>query len=227
MKRLTSSALFTLAAVSVASAADLPSKKTTPVAPAAKFYNWGGGYVGLTAGYQMGGRLTGDAADEFRQFIPEAKGGLFGLVGGYNFQSGSWVYGPEFDIGYSLANGKKTITAGTGSASLKAEQSVFGSARGRLGYAFDNVLVFATAGAAVTTLKLSYEETGTGITDSNSETKTYTGYTLGAGLEYGVSKDITARLEYRFTGYPEQKFSGNEKYGLNTHDIRAGVAYKF
>ena len=226
MKLLTSSALFTLAAVSLASAADLPSKKTAPVSSAPKSYNWEGGYVGLTAGYQLSGRLTGDTADQFRQYIPESKGGLFALVAGYNYQSGSWVYGPEFDIGYSLADGKKTLTAGTNSASLKGEQGVFGSARGRVGYAFDNVLVFATAGAAIATLKLSYEEKGTGYSDSGSESKTYTGYTLGGGLEYGVSKDITARLEYRFVGLPEQKFNG-DKYGLNTHDIRAGLAYKF
>ena len=96
-----------------------------------------------------------------------------------------------------------------------------------MGYAFDNVLVFATAGAAATSLKLTYEEKTPSYTYKEWQTKTLTGYTLGAGLEYGVSKDIITRLEYRFAGYTEQKFMGGNKYGLSTHDIRAGLAYKF
>jgi outer membrane immunogenic protein len=227
MKLLTSSALFTLAAVSLASAADLPSKKTAPVSSAPKSYNWEGGYVGLTAGYQVSGRLTGKDANDIREFLPEAKGGLFGALAGYNFQSGSWVYGPELDIGFSTASGKKSQTFGTETDSNKIEQSVVSSARGRVGYAFDNILVFATAGAAATSLKLTYDEKTPTYYFKVSQTKTLTGYTLGAGVEYGVSKDITARLEYRFAGYSEQKYFGDSKYGLSTHDIRAGLAYKF
>lgn len=226
MKLLTSSALFTLAAVSLASAADLPSKKTAPVSSAPKSYNWEGGYVGLTAGYQVSGRLTGSVADDNRELAPESKGGIFGALAGYNFQSGSWVYGPEVDIAYSAADGKKSLKSGNITDTNTISQNVFGSARGRLGYAFDNVLVFATAGAAATSLELSYEVTVANISVKDSQTKTLLGYTLGAGLEYGVSKDITARLEYRFADYQEQKFAG-DKYGLSTHDIRAGLAYKF
>ena len=226
MKILSYASLLTLASIGLATAADLPSKKTTSMAPAPSAYSWAGSYAGLTGGYNLTGRLTGADADADRANIPEAKGALFGVVAGYNFQSGSWVYGPEFDLGYSLSEGKKSASSGQMTEESKNSQSVLGSARVRLGYAFDNVLVFATAGAAGSSVKLSYKETGANFTYSESHTQTLAGYALGAGLEYGITKDITSRLEYRYSSYQEKKFADG-KLGLDTHDIRAGVAYKF
>ena len=227
MKILSYAALATLASLGFASASDLPSKKTTPVAPMmATSYSWAGPYLGVLAGYGLSGRLTGSDADAIRSSIPETKGGIFGAMAGYNFQSGSWVYGPEFDLGFSTADGKKSETSGLVSGENKTNQNAFGSARVRLGYAFNNVLVFATAGAAGTALKLSYNETGPGYTYHESYTKTLMGYTLGAGIEYGITQNVTARAEYRYASYQNEKF-GDSKYGLDTHDIRAGLAYKF
>ena len=226
MKILSYASLLTFASIGLATAADLPSKKTTPKAPASSAYSWAGSYVGLTGGYNLSGRLTGSDADAARAYIPEAKGALVGVVAGYNFQSGSWVYGPEFDLGYSLSEGKKSATYGQYSEQNKNSQGVLGSARMRLGYAFDNVLVFATAGAAGSSVKLTYKETGTNYAYSEAHTQTLSGYTLGAGLEYGVTKEITTRLEYRYASYQDKKF-GDGKFGLDTHDIRAGLAYKF
>ena len=226
MRILSYTSLLTLASIGLATAADLPSKKTTPIAPTVSTYSWAGPYGGVIAGYELAGRLTGSYADSNRAYLPEAKGGLFGVLAGYNFQSESWVYGPEFDLAYSASEGKKNLTAGTYSEELKGSHNVLGSARLRIGYAFDNVLVFATAGAAGASVKLGYKEANTNYSYSESHTQTLAGYTLGAGLEYGVTKAITTRLEYRYASYQEKSF-GDVKYGLDTHDIRAGVAYKF
>ena len=223
---LTSVTLIVVSSVAVASAADLPSKKTAPAAPVATLYKWSGPYVGVIGGYSLSGQLTGSDANAIRSDIPDTKGFFGGLNAGYNFQSGAWVYGPEFDLALSAADGKKTSTFAIGSATNKVEQKAFGSGRLRVGYAFDNILVFATGGAAGTSLKLGYSESGVGFLDSSSYTKTIYGYTVGAGVEYGVTNNITTRLEYRYASYQDQRF-GDNKYGFDTHDIRAGLAYKF
>ena len=71
---------------------------------------------------------------------------------------------------------------------------------------------------------------------AGSDSKTALGYTVGAGAEYAITKNITVRGEYRFTEYAKIKnhitaiptfvgFSGTQ--APNFHTVRAGVSYKF
>ena len=109
-------------------AADLPARTYTkaPVA-VAPIYNWTGFYVGAMGGY----------AKENADFAPVG-GGFAGGTLGYNFQSGAVVFGIETDAAWSDIS----ATIGTpGVATLSTKFEEIGTVRGRIGYAFDQVLV--------------------------------------------------------------------------------------
>ena len=60
------------------------------------------------------------------------------------------------------------------------------------------------------------------------------GWTIGAGIEYAITNNITTRVEYRYTQFDSQdngfNFTGLVGSG-NTepefHTVRAGISYKF
>ena len=215
-----------LASVSSASASDLPSKKNAPTAPAvAPSYNWSGPYLGVQGGYTFSSDVTGTLSS-YSSYVPQATGQFGGLFGGYNFQSGSIVYGGELD--FSLANVEDTKSTSGGGLTLKIKtsQSRVGAARVRLGYAFDNILVFAAAGVAHSDGKISMAIASPALNVSESDKKDFIGFTVGGGVEYGVSKNLATKIEYRYSSYQTQTF-GTTKIGFDTHDVRAGVAYKF
>ena len=67
-------------------------------------------------------------------------GFIGGVTAGYNFQSGSWVFGVEGDI--QAAGADDTF------APWKFSNPWFGTVRGRAGYTVSNVLFYGTAGLA-------------------------------------------------------------------------------
>jgi outer membrane immunogenic protein len=103
----------------------------------------------------------------------------------------------------------------------------FGSARLRAGYAFDRFLPFVTGGVAIG--RYSGTENGT---LENSENMV--GWTAGAGLEYAVTDNLIARVEYRYSDYGRKSqpapfsFEGQQaRLDLTTNDVRVGLSYKF
>lgn len=198
-------------AANVAMAADAVDR--IPEAPAsndnygAPVGNWSGAYLGGSANYNMGRFRTPDDFDAT---------GLGGSVyGGYNMQSGKVVYGAEADIGYS------GVDTGAGPG-LVGKQGWNGSVRGRVGYDVAPFLLYGTAGLAVTNNKLS------NATDSDKRTST--GYTVGAGAEAMVTNNITARVEYRYSDYGSRDFDlggTNVRRDYEDHSVKVGVGVKF
>lgn len=60
------------------------------------------------------------------------------------------------------------------------------------------------------------------------ETETFTGWTVGGGLEHAFTDNWTGRLEYRYADYGREDFGlGLGDFRLKEHSIRAGVSFKF
>ena len=173
-----------------------------------------------------------------------------GAEAGYNWQTGAAVYGVELDL-ESLPRASAqsagtfpvgyTFPAGTpfaGSTTVSADWLF--TARGRLGWAFNNLLVYGTGGLAETRLKTSsnYADSfgGVGAWSSVAEK---TGWTAGAGLEYALGKSWSVKAEYLFVKFGSVTASGTVggPFGYSTalstsNDLtvqiaRAGVNYKF
>lgn len=200
MKKLLLATAATLLIAAPAFAADLPAR-VGAVAPAPVFVtmNWTGFYVGAQVGYSWGTdrttefvTATGAATGFARGFSPD--GFVGGLHAGYNYQMGSLVLGLEGDIEASGVSGGYRLANGNGTDTDRAWQ---GSLRARVGVAFDRALLYATGGVAFADIKHTYVSPA--VRESFSDVKM--GWTVGAGLEYAFTNNLTARAEYRYTSF--------------------------
>lgn len=214
-----------LAATGAASAADLMPP------PAAAPYSWTGLYLGLNAGYAgatvtntvAGGGLDGSGSVS----IP---GGIGGAQLGSNYQLGAVVMGFEADFDGTMATkSSATITAAGGVTTGTDQIPWIGTLRGRLGYAFDRFLVYATAGGAATQL---VSNLNVGAVGSASTTFTHGAWTAGGGFETAITDSLSARLEYLYldtgninvaqVGPPFVTVTGRVQENL----LRAGLNYR-
>jgi outer membrane immunogenic protein len=191
MKRILIAGAIALFAAGPALAADLPVAPPPPQAPAyvpvvAPVYNWGGIYIGINGGYAFGDS-DWEASTGFADTGHfDINGGLVGGTIGANFQSGQFVFGVEGDGDWANITGSVTC----GFVTCQTSSDWLATLRGRLGYAFDRVLVYGTAGGAAGDVKATIP----GFSTDNTEF----GWTAGAGVEVGITENLTAKVEYLF-----------------------------
>ncbi len=197
--------------------ADLPQPYKAPayIAPA---FSWSGFYVGANAGYMWGNSKWSGGAGNF-EIAP--KGWLAGGTLGYNFQTGNWVWGIEGDIDYANLKGTSDVCSG-----CTFKDTWLGTARGRLGYAFDRWLPFVTGGGAFGNAYVA--------TPGGSVSRTKTGWTVGAGVEYAFLEHWSAKLEYLYVDLGSQTcdyttcaIPSNATVDFTSNIVRAGVNYRF
>jgi len=231
------------AAWSAAQAADLPVREPSYKTPVyMPVFSWTGFYIGGDGGYGFGrsiGTADGSAGSTPLPYTIKADGGFGGGFIGANYQfAPNWVIGIEADWQAASLKGS-TLLPDPGfrdTYTFETRVSDFGSARGRLGYAFDRFLVFGTGGVAWGSFKTSYGFTGLTPFYTNS-VRAKTGWAAGAGLEYAATNNILLRVEYRHTDlgtisyfsppFPAGTNSLEHGNHLTINDVRAGVAYKF
>lgn len=262
---------------SVASAADLPAK--APIYAPPPVYSWSGFYIGGNIGGGFGTADTDFnvapvtvTTNIFGTFtVPGSAGSkstnLDGIIGGgqigYNWQySPNWVLGLEADIQASGQKGSGQFAdsfgftlpgpvpvTGTRTADYEAKITWFGTVRGRIGYAWDRWMLYATGGLAYGEVKLEGTSTinGTvggapfsvGKTIGHSETNI--GWTVGAGIEGALVDHWTWRAEYLYMDLgsiddldavvnPTATATGGQTI-THTHFtnniVRVGLNYKF
>ena len=102
-----------------------------------------------------------------------------------------------------------------------------GAVRARAGYAVDRFLPYIAGGVAFGSVKNTLDN---GV-DSVSQSKTLTGWTAGAGIDYAATDNVIVRLEYRYTDYGNKDFDFGGPVSIRdkfkTNEVRLGVAYKF
>jgi outer membrane immunogenic protein len=191
-------------AAGTADAADVP-RGPAPyyTAPVPLAYSWAGPYLGINVGYQWG-TVTNWPADP--------AGFTGGIQGGYNWQSGQFVFGLEADI---QASGAEDTFAAT-----KFSNPWFGTVRGRLGWTFNNILLYGTAGFAFGGGRVEIP----GFEQSN----THTGFAAGAGLEVGFTPNWSVRAEYLYVGLSSEAYAPTgASHGFDSSVLRFGVNYRF
>ena len=114
---------------------------------------------------------------------------MVGGTAGYNWQAlGSpWVFGLEGDIDWT--NIKGTFANAACPTGCETKNNWLGTARGRVGYAWDRVMPYVTGGLAVGDIKAN-QAGFAGVSDTNA------GWTAGAGIEAALAGNWTAKLEY-------------------------------
>ena len=232
-------------------AADLPPAAPPPAkAPAAyvppPVYNWSGFYIGGNLGAAWtNGNFTDTAGHTFTgggtsttQF---AGGGQVGA--NYEFWGGA-VIGVEADFDWlpNTSNQSSIVTdIPTGAtATLSANNRWLTTVTGRLGYAFDRVLVYAKGGGAwvgSSTPTLTVTPLGGAPTPFSTSINSNWGWTAGAGVEWAFWGTWSVRAEYDYIGLNSQTFTvpvaaapfgptftGNNR---NISLFTAGLNYKF
>ncbi|MGY4289409.1 outer membrane immunogenic protein [Bradyrhizobium sp. LM2.7] len=162
--------LVALSAAAPALAADLAARPYTK-APAmvAAIYDWSGFYIGINGG-GASARSTWDAVGFGREGSHDATGGTVGGQIGYRWQSGQWVFGVE-------GQGNWADFSGDNLSSLFATRNrskidSFGLITGQVGYAWNNVLLYAKGGAAVVGAKYEVFDAASGaLLGSNDQTR--------------------------------------------------------
>jgi outer membrane immunogenic protein len=166
---------------------------------------WQGPYVGANLGYEWG-----SAANTGTR--PSGIAG--GLLGGYNWQAGQFVFGGEADIQKSAADDVF--------APWKFSNPWFGTLRGRAGLAMQNILLYGTIGLAYGTLRA--QNTLTGLSESHF----HTGWAAGAGLQVALTGNWSARAEYLYADLSERTYAiTGSSNGLAMSYLRMGVSYRF
>jgi outer membrane immunogenic protein len=139
------------------------------------------------------------------------------------------VLGIETDADWMSVKGSTAGTGGVcaadGGGQCQTQQSWVGTTRARVGYAFDRWLPYVTGGVAYGNIQ-AVQPTGT-------STNTNVGWTAGAGLEYAVDHNWSAKVEYLHIDLGTATFMGAAS-GTSTlavpvtnELVRVGVNYHF
>jgi high affinity Mn2+ porin len=251
-----------LATCSVAIAGDLslslPVKAPLPYVSTA--YDWNGWYVGAHAGVirgssnwsatqPRGGGLNGSFDLPFQfDFMAGTGSYVAGLQAGYNYLSPSRVMlGFEADVSapnsdvlvpYSV-RGSQTVTSLLSGQVTYGEAVIhYGSARARIGYAFDHFLLYGTGGLAwtydqVTRTQVDGTSFGGFATPGTVDTRLLwrLGWAAGAGIEIPLAGNWTARAEYLSTGFGRKGMTfpaaaEGFQSDLAMQSIRLGLNYR-
>ncbi|MCO5091121.1 outer membrane protein [Bosea sp. (in: a-proteobacteria)] len=218
---LASVAALGLVAAGAASAADLPSRKGPVAAPVymPPVFTWTGFYVGANAGYAWGD-VNASSVWAGPVWLGSL-GNLDGFTGGgqigYNYQMGQFVLGAEADLqGADLSTGNNL-------GALRVKTEYFGTVRARVGVAFDRFMPYITGGWAYGNVKTSIP--GLALSSDASHTG---GWTVGGGLEYAITNNIIAGVEYLYVDLGEKSImTTGAKTGTEFSVVRARLNYKF
>lgn len=256
-------------AANAASAADVgpPIMAEVPPPLPVPAFNWTGFYVGANVGYGWSHRdfsntLTGTLGtiqlSGSNSGTDDGRGVLGGAQVGYNHQFvDNWVAGIEADIdGADIGSSTSACFPGFGTAvcgDRDTDVNAFGTVRGRLGYALNNVLLYGTGGFAwghgTNTIQftcLGPACPGTSALAPTSPAPTSVdvnpiGWAAGAGVEWAFLPNLTLQAQYlhlQFDGVTEDRSKSSSfipslfvtsyvssNIGINL--VRIGVNYLF
>jgi len=249
LHRLLFASASAVAIAGSAFAADLPSRAPPPVyIPPTPIFTWTGIYIGGQVGYAWGTQranvLLPGGTTIFNSY--SAEGVIGGAHVGYNYQVNQWVLGIEGSVdGTSIS---KTFIPGTVfpaalgfpagfGATYTTSAPIEGSIRGRLGVAWDRVLLYATGGAAFAGVQATYSSPFASVTQSS----TRVGWTVGGGVEYAVTNNWSVYAEYRYSDFGSYSHSPTSVFAtavlagapvtVNRHftqnQVQVGFSYRF
>jgi outer membrane immunogenic protein len=251
-------AALAFCAVTASVAADLPVRGPVyaPPPPVA-IYSWTGFYIGINAGYGWGeldNAAVGTPIGVFPGNSFSVRSDPAGFVGGvqigYNWQTGTFVWGLEADfqgttLDETVVRGPLLVlglpVAGSNSR-VTTELDWFGTIRGRLGVTFmPELLAYITGGFAYGDVSVSSRTTYVpglpAAIFTGAASSTETGWTVGGGLEYGFG-NWSAKVEYLYVSLSAPSYVAlpgvatpfrlrHSVGDLDLNVVRFGLNYRF
>ena len=237
-------------AATSAFAADLPvaPAKAAPAyyPPPPAHYNWSGFYFGG----HIGAGLVRDVVTDTTTTPLLAAGtrtnvSPYALIGGpqagINLQFGPAVVGAEGTWTSSALSDNQdtaTLVAATQEESRSAPHW-YATATGKLGFAVNDWLFYAKGGGAW--MHVDYNQitlVGGTLAVQQLITDNRSGWTAGAGIEYALNENLSAKFEYDFLDFGTKNYSFNNlpapgpgalpvSIQSQTHMITLGINYRF
>jgi outer membrane immunogenic protein len=214
-------------------AADLPNRSAAPAftapAPRAVTFDWSGFYAGLNAGYAWNtSRWSAVAPTVFTTFNTDGDGFVGGGFAGFNWQMNQFVLGLEGQLKYSGMRGS-AVCAGIAGTVCRTSQDWIGDIDVRAGFAADRALIFATGGVAFTNYKFT-NPTPAPTTTWGAGSRT--GWTVGIGLDYAITNNWIAGLEYKYYDFGSATSNStpagtNVRFKETESTVMGRVSYKF
>jgi len=239
--------------VDAALGADLPSRKAPPLPPPPVF-TWTGLHIGFNDGFG-GGVLDADIGLASPIFgfgaathtSNRASGVSIGGEVGYDYQfSNNVVLGLSTDMQWSEIKAwhQATTASSAGApgftyADIHNGLDWFGTTRARLGYSFGRLLPYVTGGVAYGGMNATGTQIAAGSLFYGSTRETKVGWVAGAGLDYAITDQFSAKFEYLYLELPGIQGSalgltplGPMIGGFNTgsfgaHIFRTGFNWRF
>jgi outer membrane immunogenic protein len=244
MKKLVPALAFGIVLISApALAADLRPSVRAPVTTPVPYYNWSGFYIGGHVGGAWGEEVnTIVTAPGFllpgTRIVTEESGFLGGGQAGVNFQMGAFVLGGEFDVSWSGVGGTVNTASLIPGVTVRSTGDVdwFATATGRLGFAASNMLIYVKGGGAWMDVRYSAAALAGGVVIIGPATidDTRAGWTVGAGLEYGLTPNWSAKIEYGYLDFGSKTYTFTAPGATATaaidsqyHVIKGGINYRF
>jgi outer membrane immunogenic protein len=241
-------AIVALGMAAPAFAADLPARTYTKAPVIAPIYNWGGFYIGLNGGGASSHECLTITSHNNIAIVPSpsegchnATGGVAGGQIGYRWQSANWVYGVEAQGDWANLTGSNASLTALIPYTNQTKVDAIGLFTGQVGYAWNNILLYAKGGAAVTDNKYSsFFPVGNVFAAAgvpfNQASDTRWGGAVGTGIEIGFAPNwsVAAEYDHLFMGNPNVTFpvstiavtrSDNISQGVDMGTVR--VNYRF
>ncbi|HWS06448.1 MAG TPA: outer membrane beta-barrel protein [Xanthobacteraceae bacterium] len=224
MRRLSPGLLVGLAVAAsalatAASAADLP----VPAAPAYTppvyrpvIYDWTGIYGGVNVGAgALDDVVTNTTTTALLNAGTQTKLSPFSLVGGaqagFNIEFAPFVFGAEGTFTWSNISGTHVTPSllPTISENSVSTPQWYATATGKAGFAANDFLFYAKGGAAWMGVHYSQNIAAGGVQSAQTIIDTRSGFTVGGGVEWGLTESLSARLEYDFLDFGTKTYNFN------------------
>ncbi len=172
-------------------------------AKATDAYNWSGLYLGAHAGYAWGNAMTRDDPADWGNdpkfigpFPYDLNGGFGGGTVGYNFQAGSFVVGPEADLGFMDLSGSRTSESSNPiyHQDHSVEGGLYALLGGRAGFAFGRTLIYGKGGWVF--IDGNQEQTTTKPGFVTHDSGSFDGWAYGGGIEQALGQGWSLKGEY-------------------------------
>jgi outer membrane immunogenic protein len=225
-----------------ARAADLarPAPVYAPLRAAVAVFTWTGCYVGgNVGGIWANNDWTDTALGDFGS--NSASGALGGMQGGCNYQVGAWVFGIQGDYDWTNINSNVVNPIPAAVPFGVADNTRFkslASVTGRVGYAWDRLVVYAKGGGAW--LQGDYGFVAAALPAAPTASVSQSGWTVGVGGEYAFLNWLTGFVEYDYYQFSNTSASalactaavcGITTTGVgvstNVNVLKAGLNFKF
>jgi outer membrane immunogenic protein len=209
-------------------AADLPLLRAPVASAPAAIYSWTGFYIGGQVG---AGASRSSWSDPFGTNNTFAGGASFlgGGSLGANYQWNTLVLGVEGNFDWTRMKGSSTDSLGD---TIGTETQWTSTVAGRVGAAFNRLLVYGKGGAAFARDRSTFTDLAG---NSAISTFTRTGWIAGVGLEYGITQSWSAKIEYDYLSFGSQPLNFTtatptayaSSATLNAQEIKAGINFRF